>query len=259
MARAHERPQSDSCVELEHSPGNTAVIDLSGSKIAALTLHGVRVMGQVRRANGRIAVSHFCGPIAGPDRGTPYGFLQHGVERDISWLDISSDEERRAHKLVIAGKIIWNNYPDGVYVARTFEVGDDLFRCTSSLLNTKDQGAPYNSRAHLYFLSPKGWEEETINGEAMQKVLKTNGTYMLQDENTVVMPGQYSFQLAQYGLLHGVGWAESNEVGGFIPDWYCLEPTEFAEEDFGQPQTIIAPHSSRRVEWTIKNVTSFDG
>lgn len=226
------------------------VINPQGARIEKLSLGEDIIFKSLVRGDNKPASSHPCTPIFGPETTTSYNLPQHGPMRN----ELCEVEENNPNKVVLSYGIKAGEYPEGLRATQAFTLNGKKFTLETTHINNSDQQAPVNFGEHFYWVSPKGWEGLTINGEDVTEAVKNDVVTPLQGRNQIMIPGLPEIMLEQKGLPFANLWVYRDEESGkYDQNYVCIEPVEGdpTKDFFGSPESLIAPGSSRTNSVTI--------
>lgn len=234
-----------------------------GGLIESLKFNGIEVITSPKRGDGKIVSTHFCVPMLGPDtRDLSEGaqrLPQHGPARNDIWQIVNDDS--LSGLITVKYELKHTSYPGGLIAVVNHQLKDGQYSNTTVLENKGTEEMPIVPGWHLYwnaFLTRgnyvhQGYDGITLNGDDIFEKINPDSSFIdLAEKNILRVPGMYEVELAQTNLPRAVLWAGKDGQGKKDKNYFCLEPIARDLNNFGKPESMLAPKEQREFTFGLK-------
>lgn len=223
--------------------GNSRVtINPLGFRIESLVLNGIPYLGYIARGDGKVASSHPCAPIFGPETTTHFNLTQHGEMRNTLAKIVSQNN----HQLILEHLITEGSYPPGVEIIEDYQLTDKSFSIKTTITNRSNGAVPINFAHHFYWLTPKGWNNLKINQESVADLVKNDRGFYWGEENIIKLEGLPELLIRQDNLPYVQLWCYGSK-NTFDQDYVCIEPAMGPPKStfLGSKNSLINPQQTK--------------
>lgn len=231
---------------------NSLIIEHLGAR-KILTLDNHLILTKITRGDGKIASTHPCTPIFGPDRNNRFGLIQHGQTRNQLCAVRLIDPQT----LEITHPIDDPGYPSGITITQKLSLSSQKVNITTSHTNHGRAPAPIIYGEHCYFDAPQSFQGTTINGQDITQIVLSypNGFPIpLTNDNHINIPGKPTIRLTQQALAYAMVWVGYHpETGNQDSDYICIEPVEAnpLSDFFGSEASLLQPGQTRTCSFSL--------
>mgnify|MGYP001388165962 CR=1 FL=1 len=207
------------------------------------------------RGDKKAAVSHACAPIWGAPAKL-YGFEQHGPVRASLWTLHTYESDKDGGTIIMSSDTpALPLYQSAIRVTQTFILNASGFSLTTAYKNIGTSPVPVNHGHHLYFATPEGWDDATLDGKPIAADIMENSGYDFSDgPHSIVIPGMPPVQLKTNGYSYVWMWTgQSGEEEEYDSNYCCIEPLEANPEE---TLPLLSPGLSREHAWFINSNSS---
>jgi hypothetical protein len=204
------------------------------------------------RGDTKPAVSHACAPIWGAPAKL-YGFEQHGPVRSSLWTLHTYESEKNGGTIIMSCDVqALPLYTSTIRITQTFILNASGFSLTTAYKNTGTTPVPVNHGHHLYFSTPAGWDEATLDEKPIAADIMENSGYDFSDGlHSITIPGMPPLKLKTNGYSYIWMWTgQSGEEQNYDSKYCCIEPLEVNPEG---TLPLLAPGLSRSHAWFINS------
>lgn len=212
---------------------NSVTINQTGSIIEELIINNTKILGRFTRIDNKSAASHPCTPIFGLEKTTNFSLPRHGSARNQDWTII----DQTNNFLTLELKINDGQYPKGLIAQQKFDLTDNNFSITTTHQNLSSNDLPVRFGEHLYWNTPKGWDDLKINNQPVSDLVKKDTGFIWPEKNIIEISGQPKIRLIQKNLNWVQLWTAQND-NQFDNNYVCIEPAQDKPVQI-QPNQII--------------------
>lgn len=191
-------------------------INLNGGRIEELKYGEEIILGTFERIDGKTANTHICTPNFGDEGMEQFDLPFHGPFRNGRWDLVAKTDDEIEIELII----------NDLKVRQFFELKDS-FSQKILIENLSQTPKRVNVAIHNYWEAKSGWENTKLNGKVVDKLVMSDVSQIVGEENILEIPGKSIKKWNIFGFKYGQFWTGFKEESGkknYDQKYVCIEP-----------------------------------
>lgn len=211
-------------------------IDLNGGRINELKYKNEVILGTFKRIDGKTGNTHICCPNFGNEGMEKFGLPFHGPFRNLEWKLSFKDKT----KLEIEIESLDLN------IKQVFDIWND-FKQIVKIKNLSNKSRTVNIAIHNYWDANNSWQRTRLNGEKIDKLIKSDSCRTLAKENVLEITNKMKYKWSLSGFKYGQFWTSfisSNKNKEYDQNYVCIEPSLEKQGFFDEEKSNLSSFES---------------